>query len=557
VSSRHTRSFFGVMLAVVFALSAVVVAPASAKLTKHQKAHVRKQLKRAIKKNPRLIKSKRFIKKASLVDFSLPVTIKLRPKHFANSTANPNKAGIDLGASLGQRDIGLGGVIKAHIQFHDSFDGGALGNVDLTLDPGGSVTTTAIPLLWNSQVSAPSTHWYNAGLAGAGCNDFVGDQNNLHAGTLDSLYGLAGGVATALGAPAPSYGGGIPWFADDTTAHSFHTAAAATDPKPAGLPSPPFPPFGPYGLVSALISGASPSPGGFVAERPGVDGLENIINSDQPGDNNVGSSANPFPTSLAYPGGVTRPGVPVGETAPTYKDAVLRTGSISLGVTAPGTAINQSDNPDGAVSGAIDKVAGKSGGQANLFGNIPGKSYGVDVEVTLDGMINSILRQVDSDPADLIDGENFPAAAFECRQAWTGAVHNYISGVHLVGSLKISPAIMSDGRLRIAKTVLSQKGDTTIALAACLAPYTTVSNDTTDGDPLTDDFIKVPNDPLNTTASKPAPTVPCNTEPDTIVREANVHALVPPSVGESDGSQVTVTGTLQNTAIDADVLIGQ
>src|SRR4051812_13780751 len=144
VSSRHTRSFFGVMLAVVFALSAVVVAPASAKLTKHQKAHVRKQLKRAIKKNPRLIKSKRFIKKASLVDFSLPVTIKLRPKHFANSTANPNKAGIDLGAALGQRDIGLGGVIKAHIQFHDSFDGGALGNVDLTLDPGGSLVTTSI-----------------------------------------------------------------------------------------------------------------------------------------------------------------------------------------------------------------------------------------------------------------------------------------------------------------------------------------------------------------------------------------------------------------------------
>jgi hypothetical protein len=31
------------MLAVVFALSAVVVAPASAKLTKHQKAHIRKQ----------------------------------------------------------------------------------------------------------------------------------------------------------------------------------------------------------------------------------------------------------------------------------------------------------------------------------------------------------------------------------------------------------------------------------------------------------------------------------------------------------------------------------
>ena len=47
VSSRHTRSFFGVMLAVVFALSAVVVAPASAKLTKSQKVHIRHQLRKA------------------------------------------------------------------------------------------------------------------------------------------------------------------------------------------------------------------------------------------------------------------------------------------------------------------------------------------------------------------------------------------------------------------------------------------------------------------------------------------------------------------------------
>jgi hypothetical protein len=540
VSSRHTRSFFGVMLAVVFALSAVVVAPASAKLTKHQKTHIRKQLKRAIKKNPRLIKSKRFIKKASIVDFSLPVTIKLRPKHFANSTTNPNKAGIDLGPSLGQRDIGLGGTIKAHIQFHDSFDGGALGNVDLTLDPGGSLTTTSIPLLWNSQVSKLGTSWSEAGKAAAGCGDFSGDQTNLHAPALDTLYG-------ALGAP---YGGGVPYFQDPASAHTFDVDVATGNfGPPSGL-----------GVAIATSNYALGAPKGFVAEKPGVDGIENISNSDQPGDNNVGSSTNPFPTSAAYPGTVTRPGVPVGDSAPTYKDAVLRTGSIKLGVTAPGTAINQSGTADGEVQGSTDKVAGKSGGEANLFGNIPGKSYGVDVEVTLDGMINSILRQVDSDPAHLIENENYPAAAFECRQAWTGAVHNYISGVHLTGSLKISPAITSDGSLRIAKTVLTQKGNTTISLAACLAPYTTYSNDltTTNGDPLDSNFVKVPLDPLNTTGSKPAPTaVPCNTPPDTIVAEANAAPLTPPSAGESDGSQVTVTGTLQNTAVDADVLIGQ
>src|SRR3954452_18893392 len=117
VSSRHTRSFFGVMLAVVFALSAVVVAPASAKLTKHQKAHIRKQLKRAIKKNPKLIRSKHFIKKASLVEFKLPVTIKLRG---GTTSTNPNNAKIDLGASLGSREIDLGGTLPAQIRFHDS-----------------------------------------------------------------------------------------------------------------------------------------------------------------------------------------------------------------------------------------------------------------------------------------------------------------------------------------------------------------------------------------------------------------------------------------------------
>src|SRR5689334_12324960 len=133
VSSRHTRSFFGVMLAVVFAFSAVIVAPASAKLTKHQKVHIRKQLRKQIHKHPRMIKNKRWLKRASLVDFKLPVTIKLRnPCNAASNTAggavptspavgtqctnagtglnenNVNTASIDLGPSLGQRTIQLG-----------------------------------------------------------------------------------------------------------------------------------------------------------------------------------------------------------------------------------------------------------------------------------------------------------------------------------------------------------------------------------------------------------------------------------------------------------------
>ena len=108
MSARHTRGFFGVLLVVVFALSAVIVAPASAKLTKSQKVHIRHQLRKQIKKNPKLIRSKHFIKRASLVNFKLPVTIRLRGY---NAATNPNKATVDLGASLGQREVDLGGSL--------------------------------------------------------------------------------------------------------------------------------------------------------------------------------------------------------------------------------------------------------------------------------------------------------------------------------------------------------------------------------------------------------------------------------------------------------------
>src|SRR5439155_24453481 len=120
-------------------------------------------------------------------------------------------------------------------------------------------------------------------------------------------------------------------------------------------------------------------------------------------------------------------------------------------------------------SGGQNLVLGKSGGQANLFGNIPGKSSGLDVTVNLATKINSILRIQDQDAFEpLIAGGNWPAAVFSCAQVWTGAVQNYIPSVHLNGSLKISPGITSDGHLRIAKATLGQLGsDSQFAVAAC------------------------------------------------------------------------------------------
>jgi hypothetical protein len=565
VSSRHTRSFFGVMLAVVFALSAVVVAPASAKLSKHQKAHIRKQLKRAIKKNPKLIRSKHFIKKASLVDFTLPVTIKLRQSDLAHGdftgANNPNHATIDLGPSLGQRDIYLGGSLPAEIQFHDSFDGGALGNVDLKLTTGGNLTTTSIPLLWNNQVSAGSTSWSQHGTA-AGCGDFVKSATtslpNLFAGTPFS---------------PPAFGG------TNAPPAAITTGAPVFDPG-APLPSPAF-------ALNALtfatqLQNFADSPSlttqnaidwtkvtGTAEEIPGVDAVDNLNLSDVPGNsNNVGTNPNPFPTAGSYaPQQDADPGYP--NNAPTWKDAVLRTNALSLSVMAPGTFDQSAANPQGSGPGGSDKITvGPSGGQANLFGDIPGKSYGIDVTVSLQTAISSLIRQIDADNAPIIHtAPAWPSAAFQCRQAWTGAVQNVLAGIHLTGKLHISPAITSDGSLRIAKASLKQQsiGTTTqktrIALAACLVPYSAYAHETNNNSVPAAGNIASAQEPIDATVpgNINAPGVPCNSTPDATVASVGAHRLPDASTisTTADGSQVSVAGDLDVKDIEADVLIGK
>jgi hypothetical protein len=596
VSSRHTRSFFGVMLAVVFALSAVVVAPASAKLTKHQKAHMRHKLMRQIKHNPKLIRNKRFIKKASLVDFTLPVTVKLRQSDAASGNLtgvnNPNHATIDLGASLGQRDIYLGGTLPAEIQFHDSFDGGALGNVDLKLLPGGNLTSTAIPLLWNSQVSQGGGSWSNP--TAPGCSDFTGSGNLTNVIGELAASPVSGIFAAAGNAPPVNRQSGAPVFAPDLTglpasygnnAKTFLTQFQNFENKLAAYQAAPDPPSGPNFL--AAVNAASPANLNWglidatAPEKPGVDSIDNIKLSDVPGDdNNVGVSPNPFPSAAPGTDPTQNPG-----PAPTYKDVVLRTNALHLAV-APVGSVNQSNPADGAGAQGSDKVTiGPSGGQANLFGNIPGKDYGIDVTVSLQTKINSIIREVDADTPALVESLDspfvqnipWPGASFQCRQAWTGAVQNYLAGIHLTGSLKISPAITSAGKLRIAKATLQQQSiggtvqKTRVALAACLSPYSTYANETgilripSTGDmagtqfPFGDALL-----PINSTtaAANAAPSaVACNSGPDALVGSAGVQVLTnghaPYGSTTADGSQVSVAGDLAVSKIEADVLIGQ
>ena len=523
-------------LVVVMALSVGVLAsPAAAKMSAKQKAQVRAKLKKQVKKNPKVVQKKAFLKKAAMVNFRLPITVRLRdgdkpatPSVAESATDNPNEAIIDLGASLGQRQINLGGELAGEIVFKDSFDGGALGNVDLDLRPGPkNLTSTSIPLLWNTQVATdPGTRWDSnalqlAGvpesLAPAGCSNFTGT------------------APLTFGAPFVNSGLGFPGY-----------------------------PY--YGALADYPN----TIGGFLPQKPGIDSIDALQASKEPGnDFALGGSENPFPVGTS----------PLGGT-PNYQDTVLRTGALELEIAQPGTVVPgfvPDNDPNDPVQNSQDQVIGKSGGQANLFGNIPGKSYGIDVTVSLATTINSIFRIVDQDAwSPLFTGANYPAGVFGCRQVWSGGVDNYIPGVRLQGNLRISPAITHDGKLRIAKATLASGGQEKpqVQLAACLVPYAGVAAEQNSSD-TADSAIPAPVGlglvadgalPADVFTARPAPAADCNDAPTELVNDSG---LTPDSVNPltnaqtsngytvaQDGSKAVVSGLLDVENVVADVLIG-
>ena len=82
---------------------------------------------------------------------------------------------------------------------------------------------------------------------------------------------------------------------------------------------------------------------------------------------------------------------------------MLRTNALRLGIAPGGVSVNMSTGtaatPGGLTTaqGSQDVTLGYSGGQANLFGNIPGKNVGIDVTVNLATKINAIARIIDQD----------------------------------------------------------------------------------------------------------------------------------------------------------------
>jgi hypothetical protein len=511
------------LLISMLALTAAPAGAASHRMTAHRRAAVRAALMRTVRRHPGVVGTHAFVRRASLVNFKLPITVRLR-QGSNPAVTNLNRASVDLGASLGQRDIALGGYLPGELTFHDSYDGGAFGSIEIALLPGGDLVTNSIPLLWNDQISStPGTQWYDAGSAtgNPGCGNFT------NAGAVPSTGTATSSVGRTLESPLAAFGvHGVPYFANQGDADAF----AAT---------------GNTGLVA-----------GSVEEFPGADDVSLLRTDRAVGDpNGLGPDLDPFPYSAA-----SRPaGLP---TAPNARDAVLRTAPLHLAIAVPGTEFAEqgpSPTQDGlGPQGSMNIVLGKSGGSANLFGNIPGKDTQIEITANFATKITSILREVDPDVGGLVAGQAYNGRSFNCRQFWSGTVQNYLNDITLVGSLRIAPGITSDGHLRIAKASLASDDPWDVSLAACLLPYSAFS--ATTGVPVVpaDEFTG--QSPTGASATNPQPTgVLCNAPPSAQISASSVPGLgpLPNSVhANTDGSQVSVAGTITVPQIEADVLIG-
>lgn len=624
---RHVLQVVALVTAVALVFGAFAGSAGAKKLTKKQKAKIRAELRKQVKKNPAAVKRRSFLRRAGLVDFKLPVTIRLRNVCDASQQVAPGvdspggtslitetcrtqgtalnqrtipSARVNLGPSLGVRDVAIGGALAAVVEFNDTYDGGALGNVNLKILPGNkTLTTSSVPLLWNDDITRTGTRSdanfaksvMQPGSPLAALQPW-GDsrEQGCHSATVDSIgSGTSGGspaayAAQQLGAPV----GYKALFWDAPANFGFGTFN--------GLPG-----------YTVYTIGGSPS-GVFLPIHAGIDNPLNIQAGGVIGNNDwIGPNPHPFPSG-SIPG--------TGNGSPTTyggaADTVLRTSALSLGIAPGGVSVDMSTGtpttPGGLTTaqGSQDVTLGYSGGQANLFGTIPGKNVGIDVTVNLATKINSIVRIMDQDifkNPNLIEGENYPAGIFNCRQIVTGAVQNYIPGVRLTGSLRIAPAITKDGKVRIAKAVVNSHSNDPdrVALSACLFPAKSYNADL--GSSTDTSAANIPNQTqvigggafygILTGAKVPAATntilpgnsdayrypnlsegnapstVPCNadTVPELadIIRDSGLTGTVSGLPTPSDpayagvtynGSQATVAGDITVNPIEVDVLLG-
>jgi len=182
----------GLLLVACLALGATAGAASAKRYTAKQKKAISHQLLKQIKKNPKLLRSKSFVRKASAVNFQLPVTIRLNPDlvypnvlcgalGLAAACAGPatfpalgglansdDTALLDLGQSLGGvKAVKLGGQIEAYVDFKSPLDGGNIGDVDIVFkDTSANPTLEVNPVsvLTNPDVTTQT-------VANGGCTD--------------------------------------------------------------------------------------------------------------------------------------------------------------------------------------------------------------------------------------------------------------------------------------------------------------------------------------------------------------------------------------------------
>ena len=319
-----------------------------------------------------------------------------------------------------------------------------------------------MPILWNPDATDPATrsdaNWIAATTQAGGV--LSPTPSGLRQGCGDFLTNPPGNTPAVPPAAGPNY---------SALMYGFQ-------------PSPPIPPYGPgeglpgYPYYDPSGPGGTTTPAGYLPVYPGVDALDRLQSSNVVGNNDeLGPDQNPFPYPAIAPGGFTQP--------PDVRSTVFRTNALQLAVASPGIQVDQSTGTSvngqpllsNGPQGSQNIITGTSGGQANLFGNIPGKGYGIDVTVTLSTAINAIARIMDQDNfrMPLLSGQHYPANVFQCHQVWLGAVQNYIPGIRLQGDLRISPAITKDGKLRIAVATVRTPSDYNahVALSACVFPF--------------------------------------------------------------------------------------
>ena len=175
--------------AVALVFGAFAGSAGAKKLSKSQKAHIRASLRKQVKKNPGAVKRRAFLRGRRLSTSSCrspfvcatrarrrtgrtparsverehePAAVDAQPELGVAGTALNQRsipsALVNFGPSLGSRQFALGGALAAVVDFQDTYDGGALGNVNIKILPGNkTLTTSSVPLLWNDDISDPNT----------------------------------------------------------------------------------------------------------------------------------------------------------------------------------------------------------------------------------------------------------------------------------------------------------------------------------------------------------------------------------------------------------------